>query len=308
MVKVELSLRQMAAADALYVTATVPAPVPTTPAVIQQPVDGTTVNNPSVTVSGTCPETTPVVTVAIYDNGNLAGSVPCSSGTFSLVITLSVGSNSLVAKTYTVTGDSGPDSTSVHVTYTPSANSPPTSPGNSQSQSGSGSVAAGLTISSVKPFINFGPGQAAEWIGAISGGTAPYTVTINWGDGSSTTYRVATNATQHFTHTYTSFVPHIIRIHASDRVGNRASTMFAAVTPYAAPTFANILSGRPRDGSFAISTLLGLYIAYLAILAIFGGFWLHAHRRYAPISISVKRPLPATRRNNRTNHSVGRRR
>jgi hypothetical protein len=116
---VKSNMTQIAQADQLYVYAIVPAPVPTTPAVITSPSDGAVLSDQHGIVSGTCPIIVPAISVAIYDNGILLGSAPCTDGLFQAQITLFLGKNELIARTFTVTGGSGPDSLPVHVTYAP---------------------------------------------------------------------------------------------------------------------------------------------------------------------------------------------
>src|SRR5882757_4742169 len=83
LVRTEWSMRQVAAADSLFVFATVPAPIPTMGPVILVPTDGSLTHDPNITVSGTCEAMTPATTIAIYSNGTLLGSAPCApDGTF----------------------------------------------------------------------------------------------------------------------------------------------------------------------------------------------------------------------------------
>jgi len=310
LIKVEMSLRQIATADSLYVTATVPAPIPTSPAVIEQPADNSTVTDPNLTVNGTCPVTQPVVSVAIYDNGHLLGSTPCKGGYFNLSLSLYEGNNSLLARTYTVTDDNGPDSTVVQVIYAPPVG---TGTGSSTgSQSGghagrSGTVPTGtsppasepgkLTVQGDKPFIPFGPNQAAQWSGVISGGSGSYTVIIDWGDGTTNTYHSVDTNTQFFSHSYSTFSPRTVQVTAGDENGTTGSSNYSAVSPYMPPAVGNILTGTSQaGGSSTINApaLLGAYGAYVSVLAGFGAVWLHFHPGYSPAPVHIKLPRRPT--------------
>lgn len=138
-----LSAMAHAAADSidLTVTARIPAPIPTDPAVITNPLDGFVSNQSNLTVDGTCPVITPNVVVAIIDNGTMAGSAPCDDAhEFSVSITLDPGTNALIARVYTITYDPGHDSDTVTVTYNTSSGGSITPPGNGGTPTGSGSA------------------------------------------------------------------------------------------------------------------------------------------------------------------------
>jgi len=105
--------------------AVVPAPPLTAPAVITTPISGAQTAVQSLTVQGTCPDSS---YVTLSDNGILAGVITCSSGTFSISLDLSPGSNELQAQDYNITNDAGPVSSPVVVTYTPQSTGSPSQP------------------------------------------------------------------------------------------------------------------------------------------------------------------------------------
>jgi hypothetical protein len=98
----------------LEVQAKVNAEPPTSPAVITMPTDGRHFNYPLITVSGTCGDAAYVV---IHRNSIETGRAPCSTGTFSLQVQLSVGANQLRATSYNVTDNEGPPSAPITVYY-----------------------------------------------------------------------------------------------------------------------------------------------------------------------------------------------
>ena len=265
-----LNILDRATAADLSVYARNPAPIPTTPSVITVPTDGTIVSKASVTVSGTCPQMTPGVIVVITDNGTVAGSVPCGNdGTFSVPIVVDFGRHVLIAKTYTITDDTGPDSAPVTI-FRP-APAAQTGTANAAGNEVSGGTPLVVTID--EPFIIFGPAKDATWLGTITGGTAPYKAQFDWGDGSHNTYTVAQSGPQRFTHHYRSMQPHIIVLRVTDSVGRGTLHDYAAVTPYTPPV-AFTAPTLPWNGSKP----LGLYGVYMLLLAIFGGLWARAHR------------------------------
>ncbi len=302
-VKVEWSMHQIANADSLFVTATVPAPIPTTAAAILHPTEGQGFSDPIITVNGSCEVLTPATTVAIYSNDtHLLGSTPCDpDGTFSLQVTLLAGINKLVARSLTITGDYSPDSTPVNVTYTPpTPPSPPPSGGGTSGKPPSGNgngggtsracaaVPLAIELTITKPFLVFGPGVPVEWVGTINGGCVPYTVTIDWGDKTSNTYQNIGNGEQHFSHPYKVMKPHHLLFTVTDDAGNKAVATYSAVTPYLTPSIGNILQGKP--GGLSPYTMFAIYSAYLSALCIAGVFWIRAHRyNFAHATVSNRR-------------------
>jgi hypothetical protein len=275
-------------ADSLYVYATVPAPIPTTPASITSPNDGAKTNT-TLLVHGTCPAIDPRVIIAIFVDGTDAGSVACdSSYTFSVPIDVTVGQHTLVAKSYTITGDVGPDSSAVHIqseASSPVTNQPPSS---STYPVLAPDTTAPLSVTTDSPFIVFGPSKDATWMGTITGGTLPYHIHIDWGDASSTTYTITTSGRQFFRHHYRSMQPHDITFLASDARNRQVTMHLAAVTPYIPPTSGSLLTTSPSS-PFSGSGMFGVYGAYLLLLSGFGWLWIRAHKfAYAKIS-----PQPA---------------
>ena len=111
-----------ARADTLDVSAVVPAPIPPDPAVFTSPATNSIFTNPVVTVEGTCPVISPAVIIVIYRGAEAIGSSTCSaSGEFEVDVTLQRGTQSLIARILTITGQWGQDSIPLTLTYTPAA-------------------------------------------------------------------------------------------------------------------------------------------------------------------------------------------
>ncbi|HSX06181.1 MAG TPA: hypothetical protein VLG92_00485 [Candidatus Saccharimonadia bacterium] len=269
-----------ATADSLYVYARIAAPVPTSPPVITSPTDGTKTDKATVTVSGTCPVVTPQVVIVLLDNGNEVGSTPCdSSNDFKIAITLQPGNNILVARPYTITGDTGPDSNAVAVLYTPPL--PPATPATSIVSSTPATTtqsnAPPLVLTTDLPFITFGPEKDAVWLGSISGGAPPYTLAIDWGDGTVETYQINQPGQQSYQHHYRTMQPYDITIQVRDTSGQVVTRHYAAITPYLPPIAVGLFSTPPNSPPiWSGPKLFGIYGVYLAALAGFGWLWLHA--------------------------------
>ena len=139
-------------------------PPPSTGATISVPSNGQGFNNLPITVSGLCPGD---VLVKLFKNNVFAGSVQCKDGSYSILIDLFNGQNELVARVYDALDQAGPDSNTVTVFYT-------------DTRAGTASRVL-LTTNFAKRGAN--PGQTLTWPIIISGGTGPYAVSVDWGDG-----------------------------------------------------------------------------------------------------------------------------
>lgn len=140
------------------------APPPTSGATISLPRAGQTFDKLPVTVSGICPNG---LLVKLFKNNVFAGSVQCKSGSFSLLIDLFNGRNDLVARVYDELDQPGPDSNTVTVNFDSTKS---------------------LDLNRVSLTSNFAkrgasPGQVLTWPITLSGGTGPYALSIDWGDG-----------------------------------------------------------------------------------------------------------------------------
>ncbi len=204
-------------AESSLLSLTVLGAPPAVGATIDQPVTGDNFTVATTTVRGTCPLG---LMVEIYRNNVFAGSVMCdAAGLYSLVITLVPGQNELVARVVDGLGQYGPDSNIVIVDYdeppTPTPTPSPTPVIGPSPGPGPGPTATPRTTvkpgpkPSIKPRPGGGTpgpggpagpapflittrqhaatgievGDAIQWVVTLSGGTKPYRLTWDWGDG-----------------------------------------------------------------------------------------------------------------------------
>jgi len=147
--------------------ATKPQPPPQTTATISTPSNGASFTTSPTTITGLC---TQGLLIQVYDNGVLVGAANCTTGSFSLQISLFTGQNDINIFQYDDLNQSSPDSNHITVSY------------NNSSFSAFGTL---ITLTS-----NYGrraadPGETLTWPLLISGGNGPYAFSIDWGDGSS---------------------------------------------------------------------------------------------------------------------------
>lgn len=150
--------------------AVVPGPVPQTAPVISAPGQGTVItNNEPTTVSGACPNG---MLIKVFKNDVLAGAGFCEGGRFSIQIDLFIGPNVLVARAYNANNMVGPESSSVTVRRDAVG-----APAVDTSQANQ------LLITSDVQYRGVNTGDKLIWPLIISGGQAPYAVSVSWGDG-----------------------------------------------------------------------------------------------------------------------------
>jgi hypothetical protein len=148
---------------------TVAGPPPSSPATISIPVNGQTVSNTPITVSGLCKTD---LLVKIFSNNVFVGSTICKNGSYSLQVDLFSGANDLIARIYDALDQAGPDSNVVRVTF---------------NDAQFAQFGTRITLTSIYARKGAAPGQTLTWPIALSGGLGPYAVSVDWGDGKGAT-------------------------------------------------------------------------------------------------------------------------
>ena len=148
---------------------------PVTPPTIIQPVTNSRFTNTPIDISGTCHQG---LLVNIYKNQVLAGATLCSAqGTYSLPIDLFIGKNDLIAREYTSANLFGPDSLTTDVYFDISSFPINVITGNQIGPNGQ------LIIESESLYKGINTGDELSWPIQLLGGTPPYALSIDWGDG-----------------------------------------------------------------------------------------------------------------------------
>lgn len=178
---------------------------PTRGATIAVPGNGSIVSAVPITVSGLCPTG---LLVKIFDNGVFVGSALCTNGSYSLQIDLFGGRNDLVARVYDALDQAGPDSNTVTVTFN-----------NAQF------LQFGTPLSLTSPYAERGapPGTQLTWPVILNGGTGPYALSVDWGDGTSPDLMsVTTPGTVTLKHVYKTAGVYTVIVKATDKNGSAA--------------------------------------------------------------------------------------
>ena len=310
-------MQQNVGADSLYVYAKNPAALPSAPAIILSPDDGFQTSTGIVEVSGTCPSATPPNIVVILENSTAIASTPClPDDTFAVTITLQAGTRVLSAQIFNITEDPGPSSPSITAIYTPpTPPSPPVDPTPVPPSPNEPTTAleqkpptrptTSPVITTERPFFTYGPNSPVTWEGSISGGVAPYTITLNWGDGSSTSYEVSDASKLRYSHYYREIDTYYITVTIQDATGTRFTNTYAAVSPYVekdgqtdvqAPS--GIQNLFPGNGNMTRTVIFTLYgVATLLV----GLIWFEA--RYIRPMTPALQHIPAKRKPHRTSRN-----
>lgn len=225
----------VASAASYDVSASVPYPLPTQAATINPVLNNVTTQNAAFVISGTCQTMASTTVISVWRGGTTLGSQSCLSGTYSLQITLAEGGNTLIVRTANISAAYGPDSSPITVTLhtpvtppapvaTPPATTTPTTPGATNLSQGdntafNNAARTGLTIVPQEPFSVLPPSKEINFSVYIGGGSNPYTLELNWGDGTTETKVVEKSGNYTFTHKYRNAGNYTIRGKVKDVLG-----------------------------------------------------------------------------------------
>lgn len=263
--------------SSVALSGTMPAPAPTVAATISSPAQKQHFTTSPITVSGTCPKDT---LVEIYKNDIFAGSTPCDdNGRYALDVDLLLGQNVLIARVYDSLNQPGPDSSPVTVFYdalpAQSAGITPLNFGGNQ-----------LLLNTSAVYRGVFPGHPLSIPITILGGTPPYAVNVQWGDGTNSVIPRADNITFNAVHTYQKPGTFQISIQATDSQGRVAFLVVAAIVN-GQPSVIPVTSTTPKT---PLNKFLVLWPLYTAAVAIVTSFWLGERREK---HILLSHPLPS---------------
>jgi hypothetical protein len=224
---------------------------PKTGATITAPGNGAVFNALPINVSGLCPKG---LLVKVFSNNVFVGSVQCTDGSYSISVDLFSGQNVLVARVYDALDQAGPDSNTVTVTY------------NSAQFAQFGTQ---LLLSSIYAERGAPPSQELTWPILLSGGTSPYAISIDWGDGTATDL-LSLSASGEFTikHIYKSAGIYKVIVKATDKNGDTAFLQLVAVA-----TGATQSASGSKSGSSSVRTIVIWWPCLLMLPLIVAAFW-----------------------------------
>lgn len=234
--------------------ATKPQPPPTDGARITVPSNRAAFSTSPITVSGICPEG---LLVQLYNNDVMVGSVMCDNGSFRLEVSLFAGDNELKAVVYDDLGQAGPVSNTVRVTY------------NNTRFTSFGEL---VTLTSAYGRRAASVGSQLTWPLQLSGGSGPYALSIDWGDGSEPELMSqALAGVFNIRHAYKRAGIYRVNIRATDSNGVSAFLQVVAVSNGVS---SDEQTGAIDDGGVVQRVIILWIPAAVALLLLFPAYWL----------------------------------
>lgn len=251
---------------AVGVVATIPSSPPTSAPTIAVPSSNQSLSSQPSVVSGLCQTN---MLVKIFSNGDFIGSAICTNGSFSITAALFDGQNQLTAIDYDALNQAGPQSSTVTVSYTN-----PLGPATPQ-----------ILLTSDYATRGAAPGSQLSWPILISGGTAPYAVTIDWGDGTiPDLISQRTAGTILARHTYQQAGVYKVLVKATDQNGIQSYLQLVGVGNGAILQVGGTSHQKgSQAGRTSVVSPVTWWPAALSIPCIFATFWLG--RKYELSSI-----------------------
>ncbi len=243
-------------------TGTVRGPAPTTSATILNPHSGSSTTTIPVTVSGACPANT---FVTIIKNGVFGGAASCEeNGTFSLLVDLFDGSNTLIARVSDALGQFGPDSAPVTVFYNAPSFALP-----------SGSIGKQLFLQMTTTIVGGSPGQSIPRTVTIVGGVGPYAVSWDYGDDANSLSSQGSEGAVTASHSYERPGIYRVIVRVTDSLGNTAFLQFITIINGEAEPLG---SSRGTGLGALPGVLLTAWPLYGLAVVMVGFFWLGERR------------------------------
>jgi hypothetical protein len=287
-----MAVQKTVAAD-YTVNAKIPAPIPSTPAEIDSPVNGARFASPGITVEGSCEVVMPPAVVTILRSNVIIGSANCDvGGRFLVNVTLVAGENILMPQIVSATEDLGPAGQPVTVYY--DAPVPPAPSASTGSGSGAGPVGAAALSTGVPPtqlgfqteqyFITVNHSRFLSFAFMIAGGQGPYTLTVQY-DGKTDTHTYQGTGQQLWTKEFSEAddIPDSIRFTLRDASGQTVVFDIAVVNLTVPPllTAAGQASGMPTV-SDTLLNLQPVWIAYSIASGVVIMVWALHHIFWTP--------------------------
>jgi hypothetical protein len=198
-------------------TGTVRGPAPKTAATILSPSNGSRTSTTPIAITGACPAGT---FVSITKNQAFGGVTVCQAdGTFSLLVDLFSGANTLIAQVSDALGQTGPESTPVTVFYDGPGLNLPGDPG----------IGRQLFLTMTTTVVATSPNTSVTRTVTIVGGVGPYAVSWDFGDDTTSLASVTGEGTVSATHAYDRPGVYRVIVRVTDSLGNTSFLQFITI-------------------------------------------------------------------------------
>ncbi len=233
---------------------------PSRGATIALPVNGAIFTSIPITVSGLCPSG---LLVKLFSNNVFIGSTICSGGSYSLQVDLFSGQNDLVARVYDALDQAGPDSNTVTVTFNDAQFL---------------QFGTHVELSSIYAERGAPPDTELDWDVLLNGGTGPYAISTDWGDGSPPDlFSEANTGTITLKHVYKIAGIYKVIVKASDKNGGEAFLQLVAQATGAIQSN----NKNANSGNTIIEKQIAWYPSLIMLPLIVAAFWIgRRHERF----------------------------
>ncbi len=205
-----------------------------------------------ISVAGICKSG---LLVKVFVNNVFEGSTVCTNGSYSLQVDLFAGVDDIIAIVYDSLDQAGPASNAISVIYNDAQ-----------------FLQFGTHVELTSNYAERGaqPNTELDWPIILTGGTGPYAVDVDWGDGSPTTLLSQTNAgTITFSHTYKTAGIYEVIVKATDANGTQAFLQLTAVATGSAQS-----NNKPGNGQTIVITKVIWWPAAIMLPLFFVVFWI----------------------------------
>jgi hypothetical protein len=312
------------------VHASVPGPPPSIPATINTAQDNTVVTTLPTTVTGSCPLNT---YETLYRNGAFSGVGLCDvTGAYQIQTGLFPGTNQLQVRDFSLTDVAGPISNLITMTYNPPTPPVQVTSGGSTTESSTGQGNSPSTTNTGGPIVAGEPlifktsfnyeghyvGDTSTWQLDIEGGTAPYAISVDWGDGQHSLISEARAGTFNIDHVYKQpggyRGSYVTKFTASDSDGTQTFLQLLAIvnnppagaassgnsssgqskagsggTGTSSGSGSNAVSGITRTSSYVLTLMKYIWPSYGFVLLMLFSFWLGERREYQHLRPHLKK-------------------
>lgn len=256
------------------ISGTITSPPPSIAPTISSPSNSQSFTSVPDVITGVCVSG---LLIKVYINGIFSGAAMCVNHSYSISADLFLGTNIIYADDYDSLNQAGPKSNVVTVSYVNNA------------------VTTGIQVTITSDFAKLGadPGSALNWPIQISGGTAPYAISVNWGDGTqSELVSQATPGTVNLTHAYTVSGTYSVIINGADKTGSVAFLQVVGVANGPASQSNSGSSSKSTGQNSGLSNLLLALIIGILVVVPPSTFWLGKMHQKKIIEERFRKNLP----------------
>jgi hypothetical protein len=141
-------------------------------------------------------------------------------------------------------------------------------------------TSGGFKIKSTTPFITYNVNEKLSWEIEINGGTLPYRIAIDWGDGYKTNFVQTSSGLIKINHIYRNNKTYLVKLTANDKSGESVVISLAAIT-LEQKRIPSVFGASGIDVTGNNNVWRNITVAYLLVILAVSGFWLGSKKELA---------------------------